>query len=261
MLLMHTRARQTAAFTLIELAVVLVIIGLLVGAIAGGTSLLRQSELQTVISDYGKYTGVFDKFRAQYGGPPGDIIDATNYWGDDAVSTSSCSDLNIDNGSPGTCNGNANGQVTGAERWRAWQQLVLAEYIEGNFTGVQGSVGAGGADHAVIGTNVPKSRISNTGWTFAFRNAAADAEYYSEVLNNYLEFGGPVAAAPTTAGTLTPEEAWQIDSKADNGFPGTGRIVTRKEGFMPNCAVDASNIYLRSHKGKSCALLMSVTLR
>lgn len=56
------------AFTLVELSIVLVIIGLLVGGVLAGTSMLKQSELQTVISDYTKYSTAIAQFTQQYGG-------------------------------------------------------------------------------------------------------------------------------------------------------------------------------------------------
>lgn len=56
----HRHPRRQA-FTLVELAIVLVVVGLLVGAITMGSSLLKQSELQTVISDYTKYSNAVDQ--------------------------------------------------------------------------------------------------------------------------------------------------------------------------------------------------------
>ena len=50
---------KLSGFTLIELAVSIVIIGLLVGGIAGGSKLLSQAELRAMISQ-------MDQFKADY---------------------------------------------------------------------------------------------------------------------------------------------------------------------------------------------------
>jgi prepilin-type N-terminal cleavage/methylation domain-containing protein len=248
-------------FSLVELAVVLVVIGLLVGAIAGGTSLLRQSELQSVISDYGKYIGSVDKFNAQYGGLPGDLIDATSFWGD----TADCNDAQ-DIGSPGTCNGDGNGNMAEdlatarREYYRAWQHLTLAGYLDGTYSGM---AGGGGATHSVVGTNVPRGRIANSGWSIAYYDGAVSADYFSEVIRNHLIFGAPVTSSTTRGAALTPSEAMQIDSKADDGLPGVGRVTARES--LTNCvgsgASDRDATYTRTNKGKECALHMSLTSR
>jgi prepilin-type N-terminal cleavage/methylation domain-containing protein len=46
---------QAKAFSLIELVVVLVIIGLIVGDITSGQNLIRSAQLQSVVTDYKRY--------------------------------------------------------------------------------------------------------------------------------------------------------------------------------------------------------------
>lgn len=243
-----------------EIAVVLSIIGLLIGAVVGGTSLLKQSELQTVIADYTKFTAAATQFRQQYGGHPGDILDATNFWGDDSTA---CADAGVTDGTPGTCNGNGDGDIADSnEPYRAWQHLVFAKLIQGNFTGV---TGGGGASHSVIGTNVPKSKIQAAGWSFWYKAAtAADANQFDQDLSNFLAFGASVANSLTQAAAITPTDAWQVDTKVDNGMPGTGRVVSMKPAALANCAdsaTDATANYNRTFAGAACGLNMSLTLK
>lgn len=264
---MHHRPASSSAFTLLELSVVLAIIALLLGALFGGQQLLKQSELQTITSDYSKYTTAVSQFRQQYGGLPGDILDATNFWGDD---NGACADGNIDNGSPGTCNGNNDSAIstiagTGcifsdstttaacAEPYRAWQQLMLAKLIEGNFSGTGAT--------AAPGTNVPKGKLLNTGWTFGYKAATSgDADWYDQDLSNFLAFGTvPNPATVLTQGAaLTAEEAMQIDKKMDDSMPSTGRVIAMKPAFSANC-VNGSVEYNRTAKGPNCNLNMSLT--
>jgi hypothetical protein len=249
-----------------EIAVVLSIIGLLIGAVIGGTALLKQSELQTVVADYTKFSASANQFRQQYGGHPGDILDATNFWGD---SSADCADGAVIDGTPGTCNGNGDGDIADTdEPYRAWQQLVLAKYIEGNFTG---KTGGGGTSHSVIGTNVPKSKIQAAGWSFWYKAAtSADANLYDQDLSNFLAFGAAVTNSLTQAAAITPSDAWQVDTKVDNGLPGTGRVVSMKPAALANCASnpdsptdtdDTNDTYNHTFKGAACGLNMSLTLK
>jgi prepilin-type N-terminal cleavage/methylation domain-containing protein len=273
-----TRCRR-AAFSLVELAIVLAIIGILVGGIMVGTSLLRQSEMQALISDFGKYTKAVENFRQQYGNLPGDILDGTNYWGDDAAV---CADAAVTNGSPGTCNGNSDGDLSTVavvaagicklsdattnapceEPYRAWQHLVLANMISGNFTGVASGGGA------VPGTNVPKARLTNTGWSFMNNTAVINnVNWYNNDLSNLLALGAPIAAGATQGAALTAQEAVALDRKLDDGLPATGRVVALKptpSTITPNCtnsATDATAAYNVTVDGKLCSLMMSLTTK
>jgi len=248
--------RNSAAFTLMEVAVVLAVIGLLVGAVIGGTALLRQSELQTVTNDFGKYSAAVSQFRQQYGGLPGDIIDATNFWGDDSVN---CADAGVTDGAPGTCNGNGNENMSdGTEAYRAWQHLAMAKLIVGNYTGLAGG--------ATPGTNVPKSRITNSGWSFGFKGVtAADANLYNQDLSNFLSIGTPTGAL-TQGAAITPQDAWQVDTKIDDGSPSLGRVMTMKPASLANCSLnpgpaDSNASYNRTFTAVACSLNMSLTLK
>ena len=260
-----------AAFTLAELAIVLVIIGLLVGTVIGSTQLIKQSQMQTVISDYTKYTAAAAQFQQQYGGPPGDIIDASNYWGTDSTyCTVAATDI-----TGGTCNGDGDGKIYTAqiittipntsEPYRAWQQLVLAKLIDGNFSGVTVT---GGATNSVPGTNVPASRITGAGWSF-YNNTAlvGNTDWYAQDLGNILIFGGVISNSLNQGAVLTTNEAWQIDRKIDDGLPAFGRIVALKPSpstITPYCTtdvVDANAVYDQGSRGVYCSLAMSLTTK
>jgi len=63
-----------SAFTLVELAIVLVIIGLIVGGVLVGQDLIQAARLRGIITEFEQYkTSVF-VFKNKYDGYPGDLI-------------------------------------------------------------------------------------------------------------------------------------------------------------------------------------------
>lgn len=68
-------------FTLVELAIVLVIIGLIVGGVLVGQDLIKAAEIRATISDIQKYTTGANAFRTKYNGIPDDLLStsATNF--------------------------------------------------------------------------------------------------------------------------------------------------------------------------------------
>ena len=62
-------------FTLIELSIVLVIIGLVTGSVLVGRDLIRASEVRAQITQIEKYQTAVNTFKGKYGYLPGDIPD------------------------------------------------------------------------------------------------------------------------------------------------------------------------------------------
>jgi prepilin-type N-terminal cleavage/methylation domain-containing protein len=198
-------------FSLVELSIVLVILGLLVGGVLSGQSLIRAAEIRAVSTEYERYVAATYSFRDKYFALPGDLNNSSSFW-------------------PAAANGDGDGILDVApaasvagERFGFWQQLALAGLIEGSFSGLTGS---GSTEHSVIGTNIPKSRLGNAGWSakyvaeFTINTAAGFEGSYG----NYLEFGAPLTNGTTINPILKPEDAWNIDTKTDDGLPGLGKV-------------------------------------
>jgi prepilin-type N-terminal cleavage/methylation domain-containing protein len=233
----------TNAFSLVELSIVLVILGLLVGGVLSGQALIRAAELRSVNAEYSRYVAAVHSFRDKYFGLPGDITNATTFWNAADANPATC--ITTPSTDARTCNGNGDGQVArDYETWRAWQQLANAGLIEGSFNGVQGSLGA--YDH-VRGVNAPASKISNTTWGFYYMNHAGDGAHYRWNYENTFAIGAETSAqgAPEEA-FLKPEEAWNIDTKFDDGRPGTGKVFALNGGGagfnnVVSCTTSTSN--------------------
>src|SRR6185312_5200238 len=67
-------ARYRSGFTLIELSIVLVIIGLIVGGVLVGQDLIKAATIRAQISQIEKYNTAVNTFRSKYNAIPGDIV-------------------------------------------------------------------------------------------------------------------------------------------------------------------------------------------
>jgi prepilin-type N-terminal cleavage/methylation domain-containing protein len=214
-------------FSLVELSIVLVILGLLTGGILAGQSLIRASELRAVTTEYQRYITAVGSFRDKYFALPGDFNNAVAFWGASAACPSISSTA-----AAGVCNGDGSGAIAAAatnsnELFGFWEHLAYAGLIEGTFTGSPNSTTAT-HEYALPGTNVPRSKISNAGWSAVYLGpvTVTSTTYYEANYGNVFEFGGSQSTALTNAANLKAEEAWNIDTKMDDGKPATGSIVT-----------------------------------
>lgn len=234
---MIARAPQYG-FSLVELSIVLVILGLLTGGILAGQSLIRAAELRGISTEYSRWMTAANTFRDKYFALPGDITNATRLWGAQSGTTKCTNNAGTAAVSTGVCDGNGNGFITNAgslpyattdaaEMFQFWRQLAFAGLVEGTFTGLNGSANIQGT---VLGSNVPRSRLANAGW--AVVDAAPDsASAYTlpDGYGNYFIMGAQLGAGtnlPITA-VLKPEEAWNLDTKLDDGKPAAGKIIAR----------------------------------
>ena len=248
------------AFSLVELSIVLVILGLLVGGVLSGQALIRAAELRAITSEFSRYAAAVQTFRDKYFAIPGDFNNAQAFWGQ----STACGGASA----TGTCNGNGDGAVstasvpvsTSGERFQFWRQLALAGLIEGNYTGVATATATGD----IIGTTSPKSRVTNAGWSSLTRNNyVGDGAYYALDYGDMFAVGAQDTTDITRVPILKPEEAWNIDTKMDDGIPTSGRVIgtwfnsngcTTKPDGTAAAQTDTAGIYQLSYTGIVCSL-------
>lgn len=222
-------------FTLVELAIVLTIIGLLVGGIMAGRGLIRSSELRSVMTETTSYVAAVNTFILKYHGLPGDLNNATDFWGAADSNATTC--LGMDKtGMIPTCNGNGNGTlnigVNTGEIFYLWQHLANAGLIGGNYAGRVGPAGTYNPAfslYSVPGYNVPGSKLK-VGAAYGFREVGT----ISSGIWFYGEYGTVLMLGMSTntdnlprGPLLAPDEIYKIDLKLDDGLPAQGKIVTR----------------------------------
>ena len=220
---------RTQGFSLVELSIVLVILGLLTGGILAGQNLIRAAELRSVSTEYSRYYTAVQTFRDKYFAIPGDFNEATKFWGQ-AAAGASCATTST--GDERTCDGDGDGlyetigSVTGGtshELFRFWQHLANAGLIEGSYTGIQAS---GGVNHSVGGENVPKSKLNQGTWNISnWDSPGGNANNFDIAYGQHLTFGKESSGGGSGQPVLTPEEAWNIDTKSDDGLPGRGKVT------------------------------------
>jgi prepilin-type N-terminal cleavage/methylation domain-containing protein len=223
---------KEAGFSLIELAIVLVILGLLVGGIMTGQSLIRAAELRSVTADLQRYQASLFTFRDKYFALPGDMINATAFWGAAHPTPATC--RTTSSTTTATCDGNGDGSIftmdgwtTMSEMFHAWKHLSNAGLIEGSYTGVSGS---GGIRHAIPGQNAPKGRLNNGCFNFMPSNAyiTGDVNVFDGNYANAITYGGASANIECLAPMIAPSESWAIDVKLDDGKPAYGVVRNHK---------------------------------
>ena len=249
---------QRQGFSLVELSIVLVILGLLTGGILAGQSLIRASELRSITTQLAQYNTAVQAFSEKYDGLPGDLDNAEDFWGEQHATPATCRTT----ASSGTltCNGNGDGLVIdnpeSNESYRFWQHLVNAGLIEGSYNGItQGSTA-----FSSTSANSPAGKISNTlwfAWNWNLGYATGNGSLFSIEYGNYLLLGAPVANTLPSGSVLTPAETWNIDTKIDDGKPASGEVVN----FYTTACVTASSktdfnaTYSLDDNTKSCHVM------
>ena len=116
--------QRSSGFTLIEMAIVLVIVGLLIGGVLAGQQLIQSARVRNLISQQDGVKAAFFGFQDRYRALPGDYSGAS---------------ININCGTFTCVNGNGNGRIeaSGAtvhEEILAWNHLAAAGFINGSYT-------------------------------------------------------------------------------------------------------------------------------
>lgn len=230
----YLNSTKKSAFSLVELSIVLVILGLLVGGILSGQSLIRAAELRSVNSEYQRYTTAIGSFRDKYFAIPGDMSNAASFW-------------------TGVGFGDGNGQINNTaaagtnEISLFWVHLANAGLVEGSYTAV-----AYGAMTA--GTNNPRAKMSNSGWnviglgtvsvagvpSYTNSTSPAASTFFANNYGNAFLFGSGTSAI-LPGGVLKAEEAWNIDTKMDDGKPDLGTVTTLESQGSAAGTTDCSN--------------------
>jgi len=198
-------------FTLIELSIVIVIIGLIVAGVVGGQALVRQANLRSIVTDFNKYETAINTFLLSFDQLPGDMNNARDYWGN-----------TVNNG-----NGDKFIMVEGPpyrEGLDAWEHMSRADILNNGYVGSSVSPTPPG-DNAIANINMPESSISNV--LFAIFGSTGNI-IFNKSVDVAITLGTVQTGTSPCAwceGGLTPKEARSIDSKMDDGVAHHGKLL------------------------------------
>jgi prepilin-type N-terminal cleavage/methylation domain-containing protein len=143
-------------FTLVEIAIVLVIIGLLLGGILKGQEMITQAKIKNIISDFSGISAAFHGYQDRYRALPGDDLGAAARWATAPAATSG----NGNGVVAGTYNNGGAACAANVEACSWWDHLRRSGFVAGSgvsqpLNAVSGIVGVQSGDNAggaVLGT-------------------------------------------------------------------------------------------------------------
>jgi prepilin-type N-terminal cleavage/methylation domain-containing protein len=228
-------AAAQLGFTLIELSIVLVIIGLIVGGILVGQDLIKAAEIRATVSQLEKYATAVNTFRSKYNGLPGDLLNASNFGFDAARGSMSDGDAVIES------TNNSAASFAG-ETSCFWDDLTTAALIGDS---LNGSGACGTTATTALVNNVPAAKLGRGNYIIVGSNAGI----------NYWGLTGLGAMSPVnnyaTATYLTGSEAFQIDSKIDDGGPTAGSVQAMANA--PGGIADGAGIWVTADAATAAA--------
>ncbi|HEU4647213.1 MAG TPA: prepilin-type N-terminal cleavage/methylation domain-containing protein [Burkholderiales bacterium] len=142
-------------FTLVEIAIVLVIIGLLLGGILKGQEMITQAKIKNIISDFSGISAAFHGYQDRYRAIPGDDLGAAARWASAPAATSG----NGNGVVAGTYNNGGVACAANVEACGWWDHLRRSGFVAGSgvnqplnaVSGIVGVQSGDGAGAAVLG--------------------------------------------------------------------------------------------------------------
>ncbi len=266
-----TFSPKKSAFSLIELSIVLIIIGLLIAGITGGASLVSSSTLRAVMGEARGYAVGVNSFYAQFNALPGDynssVLPASGILSGTYTNTSA-------NGNNVIEFNTAPGEGTGALHNLIGTKIIDPTSLFPNST-TQGQMTfvTSVSTALAAGSNIPTSKSKGAGWVFDNVPATAYAGSVGENVVVLTSGTAAGAALPLTAASgagngtvnnavasLIPADLLSIDTKLDDGKIATGRITgTALTGCMAvNTPTAATTAYAVATTTKACVLAYQI---
>ena len=187
------RLRRQQGFTLVEMAIVLVIIGLLLGGILKGQELITSARVRNIADQNSGVQAAYYGFIDRYRQVPGD-------W----------SAINAAKAIPGVAHGgDSSGRLDGSgfgEALALWEQLSKSGFIQGHYTGDNKTPNQDDVNLA------PRNAFNGFLMLFSSSDYFDTSSDPSEKLNLVLGAGIPVNVIA------------ELDRKIDDGLPQSGVV-------------------------------------
>lgn len=236
--------QATCAFSLVELSIVLVILGLLVGGILAGQSLIKAAGLRKFAAAHGEMLTKFNTFKDKYFAIPGDMTNASSFWA-------------------GQTDGDGNGRVdwNGSEESRFWWHLYLAGLD--NTTPISGNYPTPYFRPPGLDNGAAIMYVGTLSTTYASLYAGSAPNNNPSLGAVGLQTAAISQSSWANGASVRPEDAWNVDTKIDDGLPiggkftaVNGRRVT-DQTTLENCiSASAPYTYSLDQTGANCRTMM-----
>jgi prepilin-type N-terminal cleavage/methylation domain-containing protein len=224
------RRHHNRGFTLIELSIVLVIIGLIIGGVLVGQNLISAAEVRAQITQIEKYNSAVNTFRGKFNTLPGDMRpEAAAQYGF-TVGTN-CTGASGQRDGNGLIEGGAGVNFklleTMNETGLFWQDITST--AAGNL--IDGQIPGGGAaavdcvaEKALtttgIGQYMPTAKIGHGNYIYVYSMNGINWFGVSSVQSVNAGFSGLTASNANIPVT----QAYSMDVKMDDGLPSSGNV-------------------------------------
>lgn len=238
------KSNSQKGFTLVELSIVLVIIGLIIGGILKGQELIGNAQVKNVMAQAQSYEAATVSFMDKYNALPGDLQNANTMLSATCTATP-CTSGNGD-GVVGASVGAAyaTSVLTADENISYWQHLSLGRFIGG-------IVGGGGASStSTYGSRFP-SAVTGGGFQIVYSLPTG---------RHAVRLAGTLAAPDPASGALRADQALQLDNRLDDGRPVTGTVQTNSTISSDTTCYDpaGSSSYRAALTAQSCNVVFVI---
>lgn len=215
-------------FTLIELSIVLVIIGLIVGGVLVAQDLVAAGRMRAQITQIESYETAVHTFRLKYNYIPGDIPNAVEL----GLGTQSYHNGDGDKRIDDDCfrQNIINANDRSQEAFNFFMHLANADLIDGEYEGFGNEAHGSNLDIAMIQARFPESEYTG-GYIFPTQYVATlqcmgNASLVPDVRSAGQGFGigGFIEATNNFEDKVPRRYVHQIDEKLDDGKPTSGKV-------------------------------------
>lgn len=248
-------------FTLVELAIVLMIIGLLIGGILRGQELMENSRVSSTIQQVLAYQGAMVTFQDSYAMLPGDIVTATTRLpGCTAANDCRNGDGNGIIGTMGQSYPWANiSSAVATENTQFWKHLAAAHLISGVNPGAL--TPEWGDTHPIAKIGGGFFMRAST-WRGTTMDMPMQGHYLLLRRNISGNWDCGIASPATSRGlcSVAPVRASQIDRKMDDGIAYAGEVLAVSANSTTGCGFNdqgenGPNGYAEGKTGRACDMM------
>ena len=244
-------------FTLIELSIVLVIIGLLVGGVLVGRDLIVAAQVRQQISQIEKYNTAVHTFQLKYNCLPGDCKNAADFG------------FPARGPNPGEGDGDgvlqgigANGGQEGAgELVMFWVDLSMAGLINEQYNTASSTVLPGGiitpSSTPSVDAFFPKANIGQGNYVYVWSGGIGNGTQWApaSIFNDGKNYFGIQAVGFVQNGemlgvneglgvSIPVWQAYNIDQKIDDGIPFSGKVTAMLLNGGPRYALTTNQYWV-----------------